>query len=549
MSDLLRMTGMYSGMDTESIVSQLVKTKSTKVTNLKNEQKKLEWKQTAWQDLNSKIYNMYSKTLSKLRLTSTYSQKTTTSSDTTKATVVAGSSAVNGTQTLEVKALAKSGYLTGAKLAQKKTEEKDTDGTVKSTELSDWTTSDKLSEIDSSLAGKKISISVGGATAKEIEITSDMTINGFVGKLKEAGVNANFDTTNQRFFISSTGTGSAMEFKLTDDDGALASLGLDTSVDYSQGTVASVDTTSSATRVAAQDAEIVLNGATFTSSSNTFSVNGLTINAVGVTDGEISIVTATDYDGIYNTIKDFFSEYNDLINEIDKLYNADSARKYDMLTDDQKESMTDDEVEQWEDKIKSALLRKDGNLYSVMNAMTSTMLDGYYKNNLSESQKKNMTQSEIDQWYKENGGKKLYLSDFGIKTKSYFECEDNEHHAYHIDGDEDDEYSGTKTDKLKAAIAEDPEGVAEYFASLCKTLYSKLDETMGKSTDYSSMYKAYNDKQLKKDYENYTKKISEAEDELSDYEDKWYNKFASMETALSKLQSQQSSISSLLGSN
>ena len=323
MSDLLRMTGMYSGMDTESIVSQLVKTKSTKVTKLKNEQKKLEWKQNAWQDLNSKIYNMYSKTLSKLRLTSTYSQKTTTSSDTTKATVVAGSSAVNGTQTLEVKALAKSGYLTGAKLAQKKTEEKDTDGTVKSTELSDWTTSDKLSEIDSSLVGKKISISVGDATAKEIEITSDMTINGFVGKLKEAGVNANFDTTNQRFFISSTGTGSAMEFKLTDDDGALASLGLDTSVDYSQGTVASVDTTSSATRVAAQDAEIVLNGATFTSSSNTFSVNGLTINAVGVTDGEISIVTATDYDGIYNTIKDFFSEYNDLINEIDKLYNAD----------------------------------------------------------------------------------------------------------------------------------------------------------------------------------------------------------------------------------
>ena len=87
MSDLLRMTGMYSGMDTESIVSQLVKTKSTKVTNLKNEQKKLEWKQTAWQDLNSKIYNMYSKTLSNLRLTSAYSKKSTVRSDSNKATV------------------------------------------------------------------------------------------------------------------------------------------------------------------------------------------------------------------------------------------------------------------------------------------------------------------------------------------------------------------------------------------------------------------------------------------------------------------------------
>ena len=122
MSDLLRMTGMYSGMDTESIVSQLVKTKSTKVTNLKNEQKKLKWKQTAWQDLNSKIYNMYSKTLSNLRLTSAYSKKSTVSSDSTKATVVASEGAVNGTQTLQVNKLAKSGYLTGAKLAGKTTQ-------------------------------------------------------------------------------------------------------------------------------------------------------------------------------------------------------------------------------------------------------------------------------------------------------------------------------------------------------------------------------------------------------------------------------------------
>ena len=550
MSDLLRMTGMYSGMDTESIVSQLVQAKSTKVTNLKNEQKKLEWKQTAWQDLNSKIYNMYSKTLSKLRLTSTYKQKTTTCSDTTKATVSGDASAVNGTQTLEVKALAKSGYLTGAKLTGKKTETTGSDGTTKTTTEA-WTTSNKLSEIDSSLSGKKISITVGtgdDAETKEIEITSDMTISSFVTKLTEAGVNANFDTTNQRFFISSTGTGAAKEFTLSGDSGALASLGLDTTVDYSDGSIASVDTTGKTTKISAQDAEIVLNGATFTSDTNSFAVNGLTINVLGVTDGEVSIMTSTDYDGIYNTIKDFFSEYNDLINEIDKLYNADSARDYDMLTDDEKESMTDDEIEQWEDKIKSALLRKDTSLQTIMNSMTSVMLGGYYKNNLTDSEKKDMADSEIEAWYKENGGKKYYLSDFGIKTLSYFECEDNEHHAYHIDGDEDDESTSAKTDKLKAAISEDPEGVAEFFSSLCKTLYSKLDETMGKSTDYSSIYKVYNDKQLKEQYDDYTDKISDAEDELSDYEDKWYDKFSAMEVALSKLQSQSSSISSLLGS-
>ena len=68
MSDRMRLTGMYSGMDTETIVQELVKTKQTKVDNLKNEQKKLEWKQTAWQDLNAKIYNLYSNPLSNLSL-------------------------------------------------------------------------------------------------------------------------------------------------------------------------------------------------------------------------------------------------------------------------------------------------------------------------------------------------------------------------------------------------------------------------------------------------------------------------------------------------
>lgn len=548
MSDLLRMTGMYSGMDTESIVSQLVKTKSTKVTNLKNEQKKLEWKQTAWQDLNSKIYNMYSKTLSNLRLTSAYSKKSTVSSDSTKATVVASEGAVNGTQTLQVNKLAKSGYLTGAKLDGKTTTTTGTDG-KDVTKVVNWETTDKLSEIDSNLTGKTISLTTGtGTDAKttDIEITADMTINDLVAKFKDAGVNASFDTTNQRFFINSTGTGSAKNFTLTSDDStALASLGLDPNTTYTDIN----GSKNSCVKIEGQDAEIVLNGATFVSDSNTFSINGLTINTLGVTDEEISLVTSTDYDGIYNTIKDFLTEYNDLINEMDKLYNADSARKYDMLTNDEKDSMTDDEVEQWEDKIKSALLRKDNSLYNVMNTLTTTMMDGYYENNLSDKQKKNMSASEISAWYKENGGKKHYLSDYGIGTLSYFEAQDNEHHAYHINGDADDEFTSTKEDKLKAAIAEDPEGTANFFATLCKTLYSKLDETMSESTEYSSIYKVYNDKQLKKDYKDYTTKIRDAEDELNDYEDRWYNKFSKMEVALSKLQSQTSSISSMLGSN
>ena len=125
------------------------------------------------------------------------------------------------------------------------------------------------------------------------------------------------------------------------------------------------------------DAEITLNGIQYTGSTNNFSVNGLNITAQVVTgDGDanaISITTATDTQGIYDKIKDFLSQYNSLINEITSLYNADSAKGYDPLTDDEKDAMSDTEVEKWEQKIKDSLLRRDDNLESLMSAMTSAM--------------------------------------------------------------------------------------------------------------------------------------------------------------------------------
>ena len=44
----MRMTGMYSGMDTESIIQELVSAKRTKVDDVKKKLTKLEWKQDAW---------------------------------------------------------------------------------------------------------------------------------------------------------------------------------------------------------------------------------------------------------------------------------------------------------------------------------------------------------------------------------------------------------------------------------------------------------------------------------------------------------------------
>ena len=59
MSNRMRMSGINSGMDTQSIVEQLVQAKSTKKEKIKKNQTKLEWKQDAWKTLNAKLYSLY----------------------------------------------------------------------------------------------------------------------------------------------------------------------------------------------------------------------------------------------------------------------------------------------------------------------------------------------------------------------------------------------------------------------------------------------------------------------------------------------------------
>ncbi len=670
MSDLLRMTGMYSGMDTEAIIQQMLQAKAQKVTNLKNDQKKLEWKQTLWQDLNKRIYKLYTGTLSNMRLTGSYAKKKTTVSDPTKATITASEGAVNGIQTLKINKLAKAGYLTGATVSMKRkgdvpiySDEKVNDSldgvtpadkeqymkefgsektledlgvgdgtltvtangktftvdakkedsikdfiqkfndaaaaatggavdikmeydkgkiTVSGTDadagfkmsssapegsnktilqglgLADASENQtgtfighmitekgdiylpgdfknhsekdkdykaKVSDITPDLVGKKLRLTVGtGLTAKvtTVEITADMEIGTLTSKLSEGGVKASFDEQNQRFFISSTGTGNKNEFKLEGldennrtDDSALIDLGLLAGHKYGNG--------SESTRIEGQDAEIILNGAKFTSDTNTITVNGLSVTASAETDEEITITTDTDYDGIYDMIKDFITEYNDIMNEMTKLYGANSSRKYTMLSDEEKEAMTEDEVEKWEGTIKDSLLRRDKDLNAVIECMRGAVNKGY-----------------------DIGDQTLFLVNFGVGTGSYFDTEKGERNALHIFGDSDDDKYSDKENALKAAIAKNPDQVIELFAAVSKDMYNSLQKTMA-STDYRSIYKVYDDKRMKIDYDNYTKKIKEEEKKLNAYEDKWYKKFSAMEVALSKLQSSQNSLASMLG--
>lgn len=688
----MRVTGMMSGLDTETIIQELVAAKQTKVDKLKKEQTRLEWKQDVWKELNSKIYKLYTGTLDNLVYQSSYMKKVTNSSNSNLVSISTKENAMDSVQELEISHVAKAGYLTGAdisKIAGKRV-----------------TSGSKLTEALGIEAGSKIEIAVGGKKT-DIVIDENMTINNFVDRLQSAGVKANFDAANQRIFIGATGTGKSKDFTLTASNGkgeaALDKLGLavydedakaayqiyadmatdsskkdeavqariealiksytaerdslvkrvetlkenqeslveaynqefnkdgsfniendtdradriaalktdveqwkaeledenspltdadkealqekiikaeselsylngydtnKTAIEESEARIATlnsadylnvdadgnagtpgstltqeaadyiqekidkaVDTlknwsskSTNGVKIAGQDAEILLNGATYTSSTNTFEVNGLTITCKGETNGEkITLTTENDVSGIYDMIKNFIKEYSALVNEMDKLYNAESAKGYEPLTDEEKDSMSEKEVEKWEQKIKDSILRRDSTLSTVSTAMKQIMMSGFSVN-----------------------GKTMYLSDFGIETLGYFNAADNEKNAYHINGDEDEDLLKNKDNTLMDMIKTDPNAVVSFFTQLSQSLHGKMKELMGR-TDYSSINTVYDDKKMKEDYDGYKSKISDAEKKLQAYEDKWYKKFSAMETALAKMQSNANAVTSLLG--
>lgn len=745
-----RVSGMVSGMDTESLVTAMVATQTAKKEKLQKAQTKLQWKQDAFKSINTKVYGLYSK-ISNLRFSTAYNMKKTTVSNSTKATVTASSSAVNGTQKLTIEKLATSGYLTGAELKK---------GTTGSSTLADLGYTD---------GDTTLSVTVG-TTKKDIEVSSTTTIDDLVSKLKDAGVNASYDETNRRIFVSAKETGKDNDFAITSSSkaglNALNAAGLCVSsvsdqenykkmASYAKGTTAetsdamleilknlknaydsnteltlkeknlsakisysnakdavneyldgdstnadlkadreqlvnllkqssgkytyvnnetgevkdiyeaadtvgwtAIDTkinelakstglitettgdagetkedsakldtlksnvktviavddneiytdddkaayyltadereaaqkeldetipaqraandaviadennsywdikdytgmgdtelraladkyadeimnaksvvdnnfkdipvSAGATRVDAENAKITLNDAEFTSSSNVFNINGLTIKATGTTAAGESLIISTDTDtqGLYDKIKDFLTEYNSIINELTGLYNADSAKGYEPLTNDEKSEMSDSEVEKWETKIKDAILRNDSTIGGVMNSMTTAMMSSYTVN-----------------------GKSYSLASFGIHTLGYLNAAKNEQYAYHIDGDEDDSNTSGNTDKLLNMITNNPEDVEEFMKQLTSGLYSALDVKM-KSTTMSSAYTIYNDKQMTRDYNSYTTQIKNWETKIEDLENRYYKQFSNMEKQLAKMQSSTSSLTSMFG--
>ena len=209
----IRMSGMMSGLDTDSIVQALMSAQRMKQTKISDKKQKLEWKKELWGEMNTKIYNFYKGSLSKLRMQSTFKTKNAVSSDTSKITATATSSASEGTYKIKVNSVASAQYVTSGKLAGARDENGDTVKVSSKTKLVDLLDKDGNTTFT---AGTQITVKgANGTNNATLLIDEDTTVADFVKACSNAGLSASFDASQQRFFIGSGKSGEDQNFTIT----------------------------------------------------------------------------------------------------------------------------------------------------------------------------------------------------------------------------------------------------------------------------------------------------------------------------------------------
>ena len=234
-------------------------------------------------------------------------------------------------------------------------------------------------------ADGKASFSINGKT---IEVNKDMTISEMMRAVNNsgAGVTMTYQSNSGTFSLTANNSGDGFKIDIQDTNGSLMAsvFGADGSTttyttDIDGGTSVQ-DPDSGAVRIGnfveGKDAIFEFDGVAMARNSNTISQDGLTMTFTNTTDQAETLTVNRNTDQIVDGIKGFIEEYNALLDKINGLVDADAEyRDYAPLTDAQKKEMTEKEIEKWEEKAKTGLLRRDNVLESFLQSMRSVLYE------------------------------------------------------------------------------------------------------------------------------------------------------------------------------
>lgn len=489
MGTSIKFTGLSSGLDTASVVEALLTPYQSKIDIAKSNKIKAEWKKDIYSDLSKKL-NGLKQSANKLKVaTSSASMKATLSNSNALSVKTDGKYTGDSEHSIQVKQLASKANVPTR--------------TIKDSKGNKVTSETSIADLVKPEA-RNTTVKIGKA---EVKLSESTTIKDIVEQVKsgDSSIDIRFDDNAGAFIINSANTGAAETISITDEFGneitkdnsaydVFTALGIGAS--SSSGQDAKIQMSYEGT-----DAEVLYNGSlTVTSDKNDFTINGLTFTANEVTDQPVKVNITKDITKLTDTVKSFIEEYNSILKEITTRVNAEPATKYKVLTDEEKEAMTDKEVEMWEDKIKGSLLRNDSSLKNLYQSFRSVMSDNYSKAT----------------------GNNAFglLSQIGISSSSW-----TDQGQLTID-----------EDKLQSAMSEDPDAVLK----LINNVASELEQVLIKNstTNESRSYGQYfNDKAIKLQITSFTNAIDKAQDRYDRQETYYYKKFTSMETAMNKMNS------------
>lgn len=364
--------------------------------------------------------------------------------------------------------------------------------------------------------------------AKIDNITADTTVDGLLTAInnnKDAGVTATYLGSANKFVLSSNEKGKGREISLgadpdKKDDAANLIFGGDKKESH-DGTDGEMS--------------ILYNGVktTITSSSNTFSIDGLDIRATNTfntgsatAEGGVSFTASADTEKVTETVKKFIEAYNAMIDEVRTQATTKPDSNYKPLTEDQKNEMNENSIKNWENKAKEGILYNSSALKDLDNA-TQGIFSSMMINGVSYDDLEKIGISFSDDY---TAGGKIVFDEEKFKTA--------------MDSDPEkvsDLFTGTHG--IVNTIDSTLSTYATRYASKNGNSYGVLIEEAGSeklslTLTNNSIYKELKDMQ---------ETITNLQSQLSTEQDRYISQFTQMERLINQMNSQSSYLSQLGG--
>lgn len=373
------------------------------------------------------------------------------------------------------------------------------------TPVSNSVTSNKLNAVPTT---GKVTVSVNGRLS-EIDfgdLSGDKPMDKLLKAIQEAGNGITANYIDGCLTIS----GGYTEFSLngTDADGKdiIKSLFNAESFVYTSKNMTAEVT-------AGQNAKLTIDGVVVERNTNTFEIDGITMELTSTSNDPISLTTSRDTDKIVDSLKGFVEDYNKLIEELNGYLKEDSSyKKYPPLTDAQKKEMSDKEIELWEKKSKTGLLRNDQNVSNFLSDMRMILYNKV-----------------------ESAGLALY--DIGIETSDKWQ----DNGKLVIDEDRLQSAIATNVDNISKLFTDKEQGVAVKLQQAIKDAANVSSGSPGAMVRYAGTKDVLVAKNtLYEQMKSITQTLSNLNNKYTLEKARYWKQFTAMEQAISNMNSQSS---------